>query len=371
MSPILRARGARVLDVTAIPVLIFLFAKLTTLLVNVRTFPTLRRRSTRDPLSSAALLVPLRNEAERIADSLPGMLAAGCHEVLLLDDESTDDTIAVVAELLGPHPDPGVRLLRGAPRPAGWVGKTWACAQLADASSAELLIFCDADVFLVPGAAAALKTEMDRQAAQAFSVFCRHRTGGWGERLLVPLIVDVLLCFLPFGLLRAPVPSAATAHGALFAFRRSAYDALGGFGAVRGELVEDVAMARRVRRSGLRLGLSLGGDVAQVRMYRNYRQVVAGFGRGLVPAAGGRRWLVAAGLGWHLLAYTAPLVAGGWSRRWLLAGAVGIVERLVLEAKTGGRDWAAAGLVSLSPVAAIPVVLQSLRRRQSWRGVSC
>ena len=76
-----------------------------------------------------------------------------------------------------------------------------------------MLVFCDADVLLAPGAARALLGEMNRQRADAFSVFSRHITGGWAERLLVPLIVDVVLCFLPFGLLRAPVPAAATAPG--------------------------------------------------------------------------------------------------------------------------------------------------------------
>ncbi len=354
-------------DAAAVPVLLFLAAKLTALVVNLRWFPTLRpRRETAD--ASTALLVPLRNETDRIAASLPAFLAAGFSEIVLLDDESTDGTGALVRDLLRATDASRARLATGAPRPPGWIGKTWACAQLADHTRADVLVFCDADVLLAPGAARALIGEMNRQRADAFSVFSRHITGGWAERLLVPLIVDVVLCFLPFGLLRAPVPAAATAHGALLAFRRSAYDAIGGFSGVRGELVEDVALARRIRRSGLRLGLCLGGDIARIRMYRGYRDVVVGLGRGLGPVVGGRRWLVVAGWAWHLLAYSWPLAAAARSRRWRLAAALGIAERLVLEAKTGGRDWTAAGLIGLSPIAAAPVVAQALRRRQTWRG---
>ena len=141
---------------------------------------------------------------------------------------------------------------------------------------------------------------------------------------------------------------------------------------MRGALVEDVAMAHHVRRAGRRLGLALGGDVVQVRAYRTGGEVVAGLGKGLVPVAGGRRWPVVAFWAWHLIVYTVPLLVAArhGAGRWRLAAALGIVERLLVEAKTGGRDWTAAGLIGLSPLAAAPVVAQAMRRRQTWRGRS-
>jgi hypothetical protein len=358
-------------EAAAFPVLIFLSAKLAVLVANLWWFPTLRGTAFAPAgVDRAALLVPLRDEADRIPETLPGMLAAGFGEVVLLDDGSTDGTAGTVARLLAEAPT-GIRarLVTGIPRPAGWAGKTWACAQLADATDADVLVFCDADVRLAPGAAAAVLAEMNHQQAEAFSVFPRQLTGSWSERLLVPLIVDVLLCLLPFGLLRVPVKGAATAHGALFAFRRDAYAAVGGFAAVRGEVVEDVALARVVRARGLRLGLALGGNTAQVRMFRDRCAVVAGLGRGLRPMAGGRGWVVVAVWAFHVLAYTAPILLGV-RPRWRLAAGLGVVERALVEFKTGGRDWAAALAVSASPLAAIPVVAQGLRRWQYWRGRS-
>jgi glycosyltransferase involved in cell wall biosynthesis len=346
--------------------------KLAVLIANMWWFPTLRRHPAQRPHSGdTALLVPLRDEADRIPHALPGMLAAGFGEVVLLDDGSTDGTAAIVDRMLRTAPSgSSTRLITGRPRPAGWAGKPWACAQLADASDAATLVFCDADVLLAPGAAQPLLAEMERQDAQVFSVFPRHRTGSWSERLLAPLIVDVLLCGLPFGLLRSPVRSAATAHGALLAFRREAYAAVGGFGEVRAEVVEDVALARLARSRGLRLGLALGGSTAQVRMYRNRREVTAGLGRGLLPMAGGRRWLVVLAWAWHVLAYTAPVFLGITRPRWRLAAALGVTERALLELKTGGRDWLAALAIAASPLAAVPVIGQGLRRGQVWRGRS-
>lgn len=366
------SRAPAAFEPAALPVLGFLMAKVAVLAVNTWWFPTLSEGGRRPPIGSTALMVPLRDEADRIPQTLPGMLAAGFDEVVLLDDGSTDGTAAAVRHLLdhaGPTGSPA-RLITGRPRPAGWAGKTWACEQLAAASRATTLVFCDADVVLAPGAAAAVLAEMERQDAQVFSVFPRHRTQSWSERLLAPLIVDVLLCGLPFGLLRSPIRSAATAHGALLAFRREAYAAVGGFGAVRGAVIEDVALARTVRARGLRLGLALGGSTVQVRMYRNRREVAAGLGRGLLPMTGGRRWLVVSAWLWHVLAYSVPLGLAPVSARWRLAALLGIVERALLEIKTGGRDWAAALAVAASPLAAGPAVIQGLRRRQVWRGRS-
>lgn len=370
-------------------VLAFLGVKLASLVVNLRLFPTLRvpraasvtsmagRAADRADVLEAervALLVPVRDEAHRLGRTLPGLLTAGADEVVFLDDGSSDGTAAILTRTVEQMRTAGtlpagttVRTLTGAPRPDGWTGKTWACAQLADGTDADVLVFCDADVALAAGALPAVVTEMKRQQAVVFSVFPRQLVGSWAERLLTPLITDVVLCFLPFPLLRAPAPSAATANGSVLAFTRDAYRELGGFAAVRSELVEDVAVARRTRRFGLQLGLALGGEVVATRMYEGTRQVTVGLGRGLVAVAGGRRWPVPLGLAWHLLAYTAPVVLSA-SPRWRWAAAMGVAERLLVEAKSGGRDWTAAVLVAASPVAAVLVVRQALRREQIWKG---
>jgi hypothetical protein len=353
----------------------FLALKVGVLAVNVRQFPVLRGRpetgsDTGIPAGSrrpaVSLLVPVRNEAARLAATMPAILAQDVDEIVLLDDESTDDTRALAESLVAGRAH--ARVERGAPAPPGWVGKTWACHQLAARASGSVLVFCDADVLLAEGAIDATIAEMKAQQADVFSVFSRQITGSLGEHLITPLIDDVLLCFLPFGLLSADVPQAATASGALLVFTRAAYDQLGGFAAVRGEIVEDVAMARRTRKAGLKLGLALGGQQAAVRMYHGYREVLAGLSRGLLPVTGGSPTRLVLATGWHLLAYTLPWALAPRRRGWLVPLALGVAERALVEIKTGrGAVWQAL-LTPLSPLAAAPLVARSLRGNQHWKG---
>jgi cellulose synthase/poly-beta-1,6-N-acetylglucosamine synthase-like glycosyltransferase len=351
----------------------FLLLKISVLLVNMAQFPVLRpagARSRRDPAGpppgAVSLLVPMRDEAGGLPSTVPGLLRQHAGELILLDDESSDGSGPLAKELLASRP--GTRVLHGTPAPPGWTGKSWACHQLAAQAAGSLLVFCDADVLLADGALDAAVTQMRAQRADVFSVFPRQVTATLGEHLITPLIDDVLLCFLPFGLLSADVPSAATASGALLVFTRQAYGAVGGFAAVRGEITEDLAIARRTRAAGLKLGLALGGGLVSTRMYNGYRAVVAGMGRGLLSAAGGSRGRLVAGTGWHLLAYTLPCVLAVRQRPWAFPVLLGMTERALVELKTGRREWWQAVLPPLSPLAALPIVVRALRGTQRWKG---
>jgi hypothetical protein len=353
----------------------FLLLKLTVLILNLWRFPVLRRSPNPNPPIAAplarprprvSLLVPMRNEAARLAASVPAILAQGADEIIMLDDESDDGTGALARALVAGHQ--GARVADGVPAPPGWAGKNWACHQLAAQASSPLLVFCDADVLLAEGAIDAVVTEMQVQRADVFSVFPRQITATLGEHLITPLIDDVLLCFLPFPLLSADVPQAATANGSLLAFTRPAYDHCGGFAAVRSELIEDVATARRARKAGLKLGLALGGPLVATRMYHGYREVMGGMSRGLLPVTGGSRSRLVLGAGWHLLAYTLPWGLARRRRGWSLPLVLGVAERALVEIKTGRRTVWQAALMPLSPLAAAPIVARALRRKQRWKG---
>ena len=358
-----RAGGALAFTVAA-----FHLAKLCGIAVNAVAFPALRPQPGAPARPATSILVPARDEAARLPAALRGIQGQQAAEILVLDDESADGT-AVVAERAAAA-DPRVRLLRGLPVPPGWTGKSWACQQLADAARGELLVFCDADVSLEPGALDALWSSMCAQRADVFSVFPRQRTVTVGERLLVPLIDEVLLAFLPHPLLRLPVAAAASANGQLLAFRRAAYAALGGHASAAGDLVEDLALARLARGRGLRLGLALGGDLVSARMYSGYRDSVRGFGKSLRAAHGHSDLALAGAVAWHLVAYTLPWLLARRNPAWRAIAALGLAQRLLVNIKTGRRAPAEIALVPVTPVAVLPAYALALRRSARWKGRS-
>lgn len=344
----------------------FHLAKLVGLVGNLGAFPTLTPGDRTTDRWRTSLLVPARDEALRLPRTLPGLLAQPAEEILVLDDGSSDGTAAVVAGFR----DPRLSLVVGADRPAGWIGKNWACHQLADRATGDLLVFCDADVTLRPGALEAVWGQINRQRADVFSIFPRQEAATLGERLLVPLIDENLLSFLPHPLLDTPVRAAAAANGQLIAFRRKAYLAVGGHAAVAGRIVEDLALARRSRRMGLKLGLALGGDLVSARMYDGYGSTVRGLGKSLRAAHAESDLVLAASAAWHLAAYTLPWLRWRAGRTWRLAASLGLVERLLVNIKTGRGSYREVALVPFIAPAALPVYLIALRRRTEWRGRS-
>ncbi len=260
----------------------------------------------------------------------------------------------------------GVRVVTGRPVPPGWIGKTWACQQLSEVATGDVLVFTDADVTWHEGALDAIVGALTRTRADLLTVWPRQETLTPGERVLVPLNDVVLLTLLPAPLVGLPFASASAGNGQLMAFRRAAYERVGGHRVVRGELLEDVKFAARLKARGGKLAIALGGEFLTVRMYGGYRESTRGFAKGLSAAHADSRALLLASWGWNLLAYTWPWLAG---RRDLVFFAV--LERLMVLLKTGRSrpmDFLEVLLTPLLPLLALPVYLRAMGRRSTWKG---
>jgi len=335
----------------------FLALKVAVASLNAVLFPRLRRGGRSPMREDAAVLVPARDEERNLPETLPGLVAELPGRVWVLDDGSGDATAAVAARL-------GATVLAGAPLPPGWLGKSWACSQLAAAVDAGYLVFTDADVRWLPGAVDAV---LDALAdADVVTVFPTQRTPGPALWLTVPLIDDVLLSFLPAPLVDAPVPAAAAANGQVLAFRRDAYERLGGHASVAGEVIEDVALARRAKAAGLRLRILLGDGLVETTMYRSYDELAAGFGKSLLAAHGGSRLLLAADLAWHVAAYTLPAVLAPALPAWRPTALLGAAGRMIVLAATRRPLWEAAG-APLSPLLGLRPAWRATRPRR-WKG---
>jgi hypothetical protein len=352
----------------------FLAFKGLTLLVNAVTFPKLRPRApghTEPPYTAprVSVLIPARDEALTLPTTLPGILAQGAGEVLVLDDHSSDGTGRLAAALMGGQP--GAEVITGETLPDGWFGKSWACQQLAEAATGEVLIFTDADVSWHPGALGAVLHELDRSGADLLSVLPRPERLTLGARLLTPLVDAVVLCWLPHPLLRAKHPYLVSANGQLMAFRRAAYFAAGGHALVRTEMLEDTQFARRFKAQGRRVTLALGAEAVGVQMYRSYPASVEGFAKNARAIHAHSCPLLLASLVWHLAVYTLPWLLPA-HRPWIWTlRLAGVLERSLVNLLTGRHrpaDLAEGLLGPFTPLLALPAYRRALGRRVTWKG---
>ncbi len=195
------------------------------------------------------VVIPARDEADGIAAALRSLLAqdyAGPLRIIVVDDRSTDGTGAV-ARGTG---DPRVLVMDGAPRPAGWSGKLWAVAQGVGRAEAGLVLLTDADIVHDPGHLAALVAKLEGDRLDLVSEMVELRCKTLAERLLVPAFVYFFAMLYPFAWVNDPLRGTAAAAGGTILLRASALARVGGIAGVRGALIDDVALARAVKRSG-------------------------------------------------------------------------------------------------------------------------
>jgi len=233
-----------------------------------------------------SILIPARNEETNLAACLDAALAQGqiVREVLVYDDHSTDNTLAVINEYA--KRDARVRLIRAEALPAGWCGKTFACAQLANSARGEWLLFLDADARLAEGGAAArMLAEAVRRRLTLLSCWPALELRSFWERALMPLLNFVVFTFYPAPLaLKRDDASLGLAHGACLLVHASTYARVGGHTAVHDQLFEDVRLAQAWRERG-EAGLCLdGGGIVRVRVYHSFAEIWGGFQKNFFPA---------------------------------------------------------------------------------------
>jgi cellulose synthase/poly-beta-1,6-N-acetylglucosamine synthase-like glycosyltransferase len=251
-----------------------------------------------------SVIVPARNEEENIATCLQSLVGQTgvSYEIVVVDDHSSDRT-RLIAESFP------VRVIEADPLAAGWSGKCNACWSGAKATKGKWLLFTDADTRHTSQSIATGLREAQAHGAALLSYSPKQEVGSFAERAVMPVIfAELAVTFRPKEVSDPGSPVAA-ANGQYLLMRREAYDAVGGHAAVADAMLEDVELARRVKRAGYRLQFRLS-DVVHTRMYRNFSQMWEGWTKNLAllfPNA--RQLAVRRGLEFGLIAASTLIAA--------------------------------------------------------------
>lgn len=257
--------------------------------------------------------VPARNEEANLEACVRSILASTHRdvEVLVYDDQSTDDTPNILAKLIAS--DPRVRAAQVTPLPSGWNGKQHACWRMSEQARGQWLCFTDADVRFEPACLADALAFAQAQKADMVSTFPRQITGSLAERLAVPMIFFILFSYLPMPRMRTTRdPAASAACGQFILVSRAAYDKAGGHQAFKNSMHDGVKMPREVRKAGFHTDLFDGTHLLSVRMYRGLAQTWRGFAKNAFEGLGSVGLLMFITVV-HLLAHVVPWVIVPWA----------------------------------------------------------
>jgi chlorobactene glucosyltransferase len=352
--------------------------------VVLRSRASIKTREPNDALPSLSIVVPARNEERQIERCVRSLLTARLpnFEIIVVDDQSNDATQSILERIAAGAPR--LTVVKGAPLPPGWVGKPWALAQGARAARGEWLLFTDADTEHAPlAAASALHWAIDG-GYHVVSLLPDQETAGLAERIFLPTILYAIL--LGIGSLEdindPRKPEVALFNGQYVLASRSAYEGIGGHAAVRGEIAEDLELARLFKRDRRFRTLLIGGNaLVRTRMYRSFGEIWLGFVKNFALAARGNPLAAIAGL--MLLASVSPcspilllvlLAHRAWAAAVALAVAMAIVIGIAESGMRAMRFRVGSGLALPLGLALVPAIFSTsvfcsyAGRGVEWRG---
>jgi hopene-associated glycosyltransferase HpnB len=270
---------------------------------------------------SVTAVVPARNEADVIARSIGSLVAQdypGDFRIILVDDDSEDGTAQAAPQAPG-----RLEILNGAPLASGWTGKLWAMEQGARRAAAEhasdYLLFTDADIAHGPQNLARLVARAERDGLVLTSQMVELCVLTWAERLMIPAFVFFFDMLYPFAWANDPRRRLAAAAGGCMLVRRDAFERAGGVGAIRGEIIDDCALARVMKRQGP-IWLGLTHRARSLRPYRTLASVGRMISRSAYAQLGYSPVLLAGTVAGMAVVYlAAPLLAvfASGPARWI------------------------------------------------------
>lgn len=297
-----------------------------TSLYNLLTAPEVKTANGHQ--GKVSLLIPARNEEKNIGRTLESILAMSdpLHEILILDDNSTDGTRRIAESFSAK--DRRIRIISGKELPSGWLGKNFACHQLSEEATGEYLLFMDCDVAMKSGSVSFLISKMKELNLSAASVFPTQLMSGMGEKFIVPMMNWILLNLLPLKFVyRSNNPAFVAANGQLLCFRRDDYQSLGGHASVKDKVVEDMELARMIKRSSRKMMTFTGGSQIFCTMYSSLGESIKGFSKNFFPGFAMRAPVFLLFVFFLTALFLAPLAGVWFSSLFIIPSAMIYIQR--------------------------------------------
>jgi hopene-associated glycosyltransferase HpnB len=277
-----------------------------------------------------AVVIPARDEADVVGEAIHSLLRQSCASaihIFLVDDGSTDGTarVAYEAALHGQRPE-ALTVICGQPLPDGWTGKLWAAQQGIDQAlqlRPQFLLLTDADIKHSRESVATLVAVAERGGCDLASFMVKLHCHSLPEKLFIPAFVFFFFTLYPPEWIRNPQRKIAGAAGGCMLLRPEALARAGGVAAIRGEIIDDCALARMVKRNGGNVWLGLTSDTYSLRAYRSFADIERMIARTAFNQLQHSAWLLlGATVGLLLIYFLPPVLLLSGSRALILIGAV-------------------------------------------------
>jgi glycosyltransferase involved in cell wall biosynthesis len=363
------------------------FSALISLVVAVEFLAALRRTAWQSPPTTRpvrnarlAVIIPARNEEQDLAQTLQSVLRQEDVEleVIVVNDHSTDRSGAIADRLA--DADPRLKVIHDPVLSPGWLGKCNAMQKGMSMSSADVLLFMDADIEHQPRCFVTALAEMERLELDFLSLFPQIRCISLWENAILPSLIGAIAMFAT-PRIEDPRSPDALAAGAFLMMNARVFHTLGDFETIKHEMLDDVALARLFKRNGRRVGFRLAPKFLSVRLYKGNHHAFWGMTKNILEGLNGRFWLAPAVIFLPVLVFWAPVYCG-------VSGAIeGDLVLVTLAATTYALQyamiWSGKSLFQFQPVkallfplVAIPVLccmvralyLYLLRGAVEWRG---
>ena len=231
-----------------------------------------------------SVCVPARNEERGIQACLLSLLKQDYpnFEVIVLNDHSTDHTGELIQDLA--ENNSCLIALEGKDLPESWLGKPFALYQAFQKAKGEILLFTDADPVFEPHALRTAVFTMKERGLDALTLMPKAEFGSFWERAVQPVIFGFIASLTRFKNVNDPNDKSAMGFGAFLMFKRSAYEAIGGHEGGKADVLEDVLIAKRLKKAGLKLLVADAKCLFSIRMYHGFHEIWTGWRKNMFPA---------------------------------------------------------------------------------------